>query len=771
MQQQPRTRNRVKIISKHPDDHYDHYGPCFILILLIVAGLIVGLVVAANSSNTETHTFARDREAALRLQKANAPRPCVTGEVLDPEVNRCLPALRTPSAADPSILERSVKPCDSFFQHICGKWIGEHSNEDRAFSAAYYRNQRHIQSVIEEAPKDESPIGAFYHACVSSMVEGKYKRETQMERNHMIRVVLDNFKKHADLPRAFGRMARAGYTIPFSMAVEKHPLESRMILILRWDGFDLQEIGGEAGVTELFSGSRDKGASLLESAMQAELFMGVQQRLKEKHMQEEDDIESYTDYLESGHFVQDLVPLITFDGWDWQAFFEEVDGTAFGTLARPDDMVWCPEKMYLQWLIPNLSRFTIAEWTAYLRFSIIYHTHEFVPQLPSNVYMKRHAFAPVGKQAVKYQAHLIKRDPSSGTHINKLQCVHLTQQLLPGLVSREFLKRAFTDPEEVRARVVHLGREVRDQVAAIVDRSTWLDAVSRRNLARKVRSIIVRAVHPNMWTPEPFAASLSPDRYLHNLNLVRRWRVRQNLVLWSAYALKGSDGRVDRDLVARFGAPLSTVNAFYSPVTNTITIFAGILQPPFFHPDYDKASILATVGVVLGHEFSHSIDSNGARFDDQGNFRPLNDGWISQTSMERFRERQACVVDEYSVIDLGIDCSKRKRDAYGEHTLGENMADIVGVRAAYETYLRLANETEKADGVRPWWWVTSGQMWCESYDQQHLCDRVENDVHSTSVLRVDKTFRNLKEFAQDWGCVANVDRMARPDEDRCTIFG
>lgn len=290
----------------------------------------------------------------------------------------------------------------------------------------------------------------------------------------------------------------------------------------------------------------------------------------------------------------------------------------------------------------------------------------------------------------------------------------------------------------------------------------------------------MRAVHPNLWQVEPFGHQLVEDRYLHNLNLIRRWRVRQNLVLWSSYAM--DNHHLNRDVIARFGSPLSTVNAFYSPVSNTITVFAGILKPPFYDERYNTASVIASIGTVLGHEFSHSVDSSGARFDADGNFRPKGDGWLTEQDHNRYAERLQCIVEEYNVNDLNVDCSSmhyrsakrvqhKRGDAYGQQTLGENIADIVGVRAAYETFLTVSNSTEKSGSARAWFWVTFAQMWCESYDQAHLCDSVHSDEHSVSIFRVDKTLRNLKQFQEDHGCVPGVDKMARPDDQRCTLYG
>lgn len=759
---------------KHPDDHYDHFNGCWIFLLVIVAGFILLWVfsAASSSSSSVSHEFARSKGTTNRLALRTK---CVSGERLDGEIGACVPQNRYPIQAEPRIMDTDAKPCDSFFKHACGTWIAEHTNENRAFGSIAMKNAHTVHKVVTEAPRDGThPIGTFYQSCLDTVVKGKNRRESILERNHIRRVILDNFWKIEDLPTVLGRLAHIGYTAPFSVSIEKHPTQNSMIPLIRWDGFEHVEADLVAAI---FTGSGANG--YLEANTKVDHFLKVQKELNKHHTHQEDSVTSYLEYLDEGGFAQDLTTMRAFtsgnieaEGFSWTRYFEEIDGTALGSLASYDQQVWCPDRGYIEWFTSSHNTISVLEWRAWVEFSILYHTHDYVPSLPDNSYFRKHEWAPIGFHAARNVPHVLKRAEKRSRSRSEADCVRITQFLLPGLVSREYLQNSFTDAEQTRYRVQRLGEQIRDHVAQLIDNSEWLEGHTRRNLRNKVSQIIVRAVHPNLWQVEPFAHQLVADRYLHNLNLIRRWRVRQNLVLWSSYAL--DNHHLNRDVVARFGAPLSTVNAFYSPVTNTITVFAGILKPPFYDEHYNTASVMASIGSVLGHEFSHSVDSMGSRFDADGNFRLHGDGWISEQDSQRYQQRLQCIIDEYNVHDLNVDCSstsRRKRDRYGEQTLGENIADIVGVRAAYETFLSLSNSTEKSSSARAWFWVSFAQMWCENYDQEHLCNRVHNDEHSVSLFRVDKTLRNLKPFQEDYGCIAGVDKMARPDDERCTLYG
>ena len=63
-----------------------------------------------------------------------------------------------------------------------------------------------------------------------------------------------------------------------------------------------------------------------------------------------------------------------------------------------------------------------------------------------------------------------------------------------------------------------------------------------------------------------------------------------------------------------------SVNAYYSASHNMIVFPAGILQAPFYDPQYPRSLNFGAMGVVMGHELTHA-------FDDQGETERGADGW------------------------------------------------------------------------------------------------------------------------------------------------
>ena len=101
---------------------------------------------------------------------------------------------------------------------------------------------------------------------------------------------------------------------------------------------------------------------------------------------------------------------------------------------------------------------------------------------------------------------------------------------------------------------------------------------------------------------------------------------------------------------------------------------AAILQPPFFDPAASDAANYGATGATIGHEISHSFDNNGAEFDASGKMR----NWWTQADLARFEQAGNALAAQYDKYfpfpDLHVN---------GKLTLGENIADVAGVAAAW----------------------------------------------------------------------------------------
>jgi predicted metalloendopeptidase len=227
---------------------------------------------------------------------------------------------------------------------------------------------------------------------------------------------------------------------------------------------------------------------------------------------------------------------------------------------------------------------------------------------------------------------------------------------------------------------------------------------------------------------------------------------------------------VERELT-RIGKPVDkkewgmsqpTVNAYYDPQQNNINFPAGILQPPFYSVDAAIPVNMGGMGVVVGHELTHGFDDQGAQYDKDGN---LKDWWQPDTQ-KQFKQRTQCVIDQYSKYQIsGVNLN-------GANTVGENIADIGGVKLALAGYRALrssAADTVVADGFTEdqQFFLGYGQAWCAKARPDYEKLLANLDVHSPAHWRVDGALSATPEFARAFRCKAGS--KMRP-KNACVVW-
>ncbi|EMP30065.1 Endothelin-converting enzyme 1 [Chelonia mydas] len=192
-----------------------------------------------------------------------------------------------------------------------------------------------------------------------------------------------------------------------------------------------------------------------------------------------------------------------------------------------------------------------------------------------------------------------------------------------------------------------------------------------------------------------------------------------------------------------------TVNAYYSPTKNEIVFPAGILQAPFYTRTSPKALNFGGIGVVVGHELTHAFDDQGREYDKDGNLRP----WWKNSSVEAFKQQTECMVEQYSNYTVNGEAVN------GKHTLGENIADNGGLKAAYRAYQNWVKKNGNEEALptlglsnNQLFFVGFAQVWCSVRTPESSHEGLITDPHSPSRFRVIGTISNSKEFSEHFHC-------------------
>ncbi|CAN5531016.1 hypothetical protein BH09PSE4_BH09PSE4_07200 [soil metagenome] len=206
-----------------------------------------------------------------------------------------------------------------------------------------------------------------------------------------------------------------------------------------------------------------------------------------------------------------------------------------------------------------------------------------------------------------------------------------------------------------------------------------------------------------------------------------------------------------------------TVNAVNLPLQNALNFPAAILEAPFYDPRADAASNYGSIGAVIGHEISHSFDNSGAEFDAAGRMR----NWWTPADLAHFKEQSAALVAQYSAYEPlpGLHIN-------GEQTLGENIADVAGLTAAYEAYrASLGGKPAPVIGGLTGdqrFFLAFAQSWREKEREKSLRGGIATDGHSPGPYRA-LTVRNLDAWYDAFG-VKPGDKLYLAPEKRVKVW-
>lgn len=198
-----------------------------------------------------------------------------------------------------------------------------------------------------------------------------------------------------------------------------------------------------------------------------------------------------------------------------------------------------------------------------------------------------------------------------------------------------------------------------------------------------------------------------------------------------------------------------TVNAYNSFGKNEIVFPAGILQKYFFDATFLGASNYGAVGQIMGHEITHGFDDSGAKYDKTGS---LGNWWDSNTQ-EQFDIKKKCIEDQYSGYQ--VETSEGMKNVNGTQTLGENIADNGGLKAAYVAFENFKAKRDSSSSTKlpgldftedQLFFISFGGGWCGKQTPEHTLSSISSDPHSPHDVRVKGTLSNSKYFAKAFNC-------------------
>ena len=306
-------------------------------------------------------------------------------------------------------------------------------------------------------------------------------------------------------------------------------------------------------------------------------------------------------------------------------------------------------------------------------------------------------------------------------------------------------------PQESKARVQAMTANIIEAFRRRIDALTWMDPKTKAEAKAKLATIYVGVGYPDTWK-DYSAYEVKRDDAFGNVWNGKLFDYRRDVA------------RLTRDVDRKEWYMLpQTINAMNMPLHNALQFPAAYLQAPNFEPKASDAFNYGSIGATIGHEVSHTFDDEGSRFDSTGRVR----NWWTPADLKHFEEASAKLVEQYNGYhpfpDQGVN---------GKQTIGENIADVAGLAAAYDAWQvsRGGKPAPVIDGLTgdQQFFLGYGQSWQFKEREAVLREELATDVHSPNRYRADAV-RNLNQWYAAFG-VKPGDKLYLAPADRVTVW-
>lgn len=307
-------------------------------------------------------------------------------------------------------------------------------------------------------------------------------------------------------------------------------------------------------------------------------------------------------------------------------------------------------------------------------------------------------------------------------------------------VDEVLMNRLF--PNFPREKIVQISEKIRGAILDGVNKNQWLSAEAKLTAKKKIEMCRLQVVAPQNdreWNFNPI------QNYSATSPIKNRQKLRAALI---KKTIKEMFEPVNKDA---WGMGPLEINAYYSPTENKFVMPMGILQYPFFDDKMSLLENLGAVGMVMSHELGHGVDDQGSKFDENGSLKQ----WMTMADLTEFQHRGERMVEQFNKIGHN-----------GKLTLGENVADLVGLSFAYKAAFPngQGSKEEKKN-----FFTAYARLWCEVKREGAIEKQLKTNPHALGWARVNEQVKHQPGFQEAFDCKQN-DKMVLREKDRIQIW-
>jgi putative endopeptidase len=631
---------------------------------------------------------------------------------------------------DHSVMDLKADPCGNFFRYACGGWIDANpipadQSSWGADQELMQRNQQQLRAILDKAVANPTPetqkIGDFYATCMDEAVIEKQGLDPLKPDLDKIAALTEK----SQLPTLLAALHREGVESLFSFGAGQDAKDAESeIAIADQGGMGLPDrdyylkndpesvklradYAAHVALMFVLAGDNEKDAATHAATVlkiETVLAKGALDRVARRDPQQ-------TYHLLQRTELDALTP-----GFDWTAYFRTVG-------APPVKQVDITEEKFFRTAAKVISATQLDDLKTYLKWHLISDAAGWLPKA-----FVDENFAFYGKRL-------------TGTAEIKprwKRCVSAVDDSLGEDLGRAWVADHYSP--EAKAGTERMVAAITEAFENDLKTVDWMSPETRAKAVVKLGQMRKKLGYPEHWRD-------------YGALTVTRGDMLGNAARAAAFEMQREMGKIGKP-VDRGEWQMSppTVNAYYDAQMNDINLPAGILQPPFFSPKFDDAvNFGETAGGTVGHEMTHGFDDEGRQYDGKGN---LTDWW-TKADAAKFTQRAQCVVDQYSGY-VAVD----KLHLNGKLTLGENVADLGGVRLGYVALMNILAKKPAPDiggfTAAQRYFIGYGQSWCSATRPEGKRLRVATDPHSPAEFRVNGVVSDMPEFAAAFSCKAGA---------------
>jgi endothelin-converting enzyme/putative endopeptidase len=685
--------------------------------------------------------YCLGRSGCLALVAALLPAnaPCQAA------ASAAAPATTELRVFDPSLIDKSVDPCDNFYRYSCNGWFKQNplppdQTSYGRFTELYELNRLHLRQILEQAAiaspsrtPNEQKIGDEYASCMDTAAIDKASiapLQPELDR-------IAGLKSLAELPALVGHLQTIGVNAFFGMGSTQDYADANSVISFYAAGglglperdyytrTDAKSVEQRKEYVEHISkifalageqdaqARKDAGTVLAIETRLAKASLTITEQRDPQNLNHPTDLDNFSKQLT--HFPMR----------------EYADATHAPSSGKMNDM----EPRFFAEFNALLGDTPLNQIKTYLRWHLLH------------AYAGTSMPTALDEESWHFYSHVLNGAEKQQERWKR--CTSRIDTEMGEALGQVYVAKYF--PPDAKQHALEMTLAIEQAMDKDIDGLDWMSADTKVKAKEKLHTVMNKIGYPDKW------------RDYSKLEIVRG-------------DVLGNEERVTefefaRDL-AKIGKPVDkgewlmsppTVNAYYDPQQNNVNFPAGYFQPPFFSDKEDDAANYGDMGSTIGHELTHGFDDQGRQFDKDGDLKD----WWTKYDEQKFNDRADCEVKQYDAIEAvpGVHLN-------GKLTLGENLADLGGLWLAWLAWLDRAQTAHldmsaKTDGYTPdqRFWVAYAQQWCTQTRPEQLRTQAQTDPHAPDEYRTNTVLTDLPEFAKSFSC-KKTDKMVDPQPCR-----